>query len=355
MNTSIATEGRVEIDGRIFNPYSKDFIRSPWATWEKMVLEYPVAWHKDLNMWVVSSHDACAEMLKNNLFTPNYKAWEHAPPEKPEAEKNDFERSLDHGLFATRTQDHLRLRKLAMPAFSKPVMGKIDAKIRDLVTGVFDEIGQPGQFDAFSMIAEKLPVRAIARMVGVLGRWGHDSELPIVLDIVRGIWRHAENNRGGLSFFLNVRAYCAVLIFTAYGLGLTRAERWKILHQFLTAEIPVEYQEHLNWTVERLFLWGWKGGKPDLWNEIIGGPDRYYTPLSDYLLKLFNEWGTSFAGLADFELLFDRFELLASLAHLERREAADIQAELKAGRGWVTITPETGEARFQSLWTGAVD
>jgi len=84
MNTSIATEGRVEIDGRIFNPYSKDFIRSPWATWEKMVLEYPVAWHKDLNMWVVSSHDACAEMLKNNVFTPNYKAWEHAPPEKPE-------------------------------------------------------------------------------------------------------------------------------------------------------------------------------------------------------------------------------------------------------------------------------
>jgi cytochrome P450 len=167
MSTSSATEGRVEIDGRIFNPYSKDFIRSPWATWEKMVLEYPVAWHKDLNMWVVSSHDACTEMLKNNLFTPSYKAWEHAPPEKPEAEKNDFERSLDHGLFATRTQDHLRLRKLAMPAFSKPVMGKIDAKIRDLVTGVFDEIGEPEQFDAFSMIAEKLPVRAIARMVGV--------------------------------------------------------------------------------------------------------------------------------------------------------------------------------------------
>ena len=49
-----------------------------------------------------------------------------------------------------------------MPAFSKPVMGKIDAKIRDLVTTCFDEIGTPEQFDAFSMIAEKLPVRSIA-------------------------------------------------------------------------------------------------------------------------------------------------------------------------------------------------
>ncbi|MDR3418703.1 MAG: cytochrome P450 [Nevskia sp.] len=167
MATSNPVAGRAEIDGRIFNPYSKDFIRSPWATWEKLVLEYPVAWHKDLQMWVVSSHDACSEMLKDNSFTPNFRAWENAPPPKPEAEKNDFERSLDHGLFAVDAPHHLRLRKLALPAFSKPVMGKIDARIRDLVTECFDQIGEPEQFDAAGMIAEKLPVRSIARMVGV--------------------------------------------------------------------------------------------------------------------------------------------------------------------------------------------
>jgi cytochrome P450 len=122
-------------------------------------------------------------MLKNNVFTPNFRAWEHAPPQKPDAEKNDFERSLDHGLFATNTEQHLRLRRLTMPAFSKPVMGKIDAKIRDLVVGCFDEIGQPEQFDAFSMIAEKLPVRSIARMVGVptnMESFFHDFAVSIV-------------------------------------------------------------------------------------------------------------------------------------------------------------------------------
>jgi cytochrome P450 len=46
-------------------------------------------------------------------------------------------------------------------------MQKIDAKIRDLVTECFDDIGTPDQFDAFADIAEKLPVRSIARMVGV--------------------------------------------------------------------------------------------------------------------------------------------------------------------------------------------
>lgn len=158
---------RIEIDGSIFNPYSKDFIRSPWATWEKLAREYPVAWHKHLQMWLVNSHETCLDMLKDNRFSTNYKLWELAPPDKPWEEKNHYERAMDCGLFAVDTARHLKLRKLTMPAFSKPVMAKIDAKIRDLVVGCFDEIGTPDQFDAFSMIAEKLPVRSIARMVGV--------------------------------------------------------------------------------------------------------------------------------------------------------------------------------------------
>src|SRR3546814_1556251 len=70
-----------------------------------------------------------------------------------------------------------------MPAFSKPVMGKIDAKIRDLVVTCFDEIGTPDEFDAFTMIAEKLPVRSIARMVGVptnMENFFHDFAVNVV-------------------------------------------------------------------------------------------------------------------------------------------------------------------------------
>lgn len=160
--------GRIDIDGTIFNPYSKDFIRHPRPTWQRLVREFPVAYHKDLQMWMVNSHNYCAEMLKNNLFTPNYRVWEHAPAEKPEAEKNDYDKVFDHSLFTVSTRDHLKLRKLTMPAFSKPVMGKIDAKIKDLVLACFDSIPDDAEeFDVYSTIAEKLPARSIARMVGV--------------------------------------------------------------------------------------------------------------------------------------------------------------------------------------------
>lgn len=162
-----ASTGRREIDARVFNPYSKDFIRNPDPVWQTLMRDYPIAWHKDLQMWIVSSHELCQDLLKDNRFTPDFRAWEHAPPPKAEADKNDFDKSFEKGFFAVSPADHLRLRKLTMPAFSRPVMGKIDEKIRDLVTECFDAIGDVPEFDVYCALATKIPVRSIARMVGV--------------------------------------------------------------------------------------------------------------------------------------------------------------------------------------------
>jgi len=158
---------RIEIDARTFNPYSKDFIRNPDPVWQVLIRDYPIAWHKDLQMWLVSSHELCERMLKDNRFPPNFRAWEHAPPPKAEADKNDFDRAFEKGFFAVSPAEHLRLRKLTMPAFSRPVMGKIDEKIRDLVAECFDAIGDAETFDVYSALATKIPVRSIARMIGV--------------------------------------------------------------------------------------------------------------------------------------------------------------------------------------------
>lgn len=166
-NAEAAAPARAEIDGSVFNPFSPDFIRAPHDTWQRLLRDHPIAWHKNLQMWVVNSHELCGKMLKDNTFSPNFRFWEHAPPEKPEAEKNDFDHTFDHSLFTVSQKEHLKLRKLTMPAFSKPVMGKIDGKIRDLVEQCFDDIGDVEEFDVYDAIATKLPVRAIARMVGV--------------------------------------------------------------------------------------------------------------------------------------------------------------------------------------------
>ncbi|HWU69397.1 MAG TPA: cytochrome P450 [Stenotrophobium sp.] len=159
--------GRAEINGLIFNPYSKDFIRNPDPVWQRLMKDFPIAWHKDLQMWLVSSHELCDKVLKDNRFSPNFRVWELAPPPKAEADKNDFDFAFEKGFFAVTPKEHLRLRKLTMPAFSKPVMGKIDGKIRDLVEDCFNAIGDAEEFDVYETLANKIPVRSIARMIGV--------------------------------------------------------------------------------------------------------------------------------------------------------------------------------------------
>jgi hypothetical protein len=172
----------------------------------------------------------------------------------------------------------------------------------------------------------------LACMAGVLGRWGDDSELPIVLAILQTVRKQAESVGNGLNHFLNVRAYPAVLVFTAYGLGLTRSERWRTLHRLFATEVPHDgYPDHSRRMVEVLFLWSWRGGTPALWQEVLG--EARHTPLSDHLFALFKQWSANFVGLTpDFELLFDRFELLASIAHFENRDIGEVKKQIESGR-----------------------
>ena len=126
--------------------------------------------------------------------------------------------------------------------------------------------------------------------------------------------------------WLNLRSYPPVLLFTAYGIGLTRAQRCT-LHELFSAIIAREYREPRR-TVEMLFLWDWKGSDNNLWKQIDGLENRK-TALSDHLCDLFSDWGKSFAGLTpDFEMMFERFEVLASMAHLESTAEADLEQAL---------------------------
>lgn len=176
---------------------------------------------------------------------------------------------------------------------------------------------------------------SLASMAGVLGRWGDGQELSLIRDIVQSLYTQAETTSNGLSVYLNVRSYPAVLVFTAYGLGLVRAERWSALHSLFDAVVGRENREPVR-VVESLFLGTWKGNESDAWKQIEGF-ENLKTPLSDYLFALFSEWSKRFIGLApDFSLMFERFEMLGSLAHLEQSAKANIQQELANNpqNGW---------------------
>lgn len=155
------------INNSIFDPRSREFIENPAPMWELLTRNYPIVWHSDLRMWLINSHDLCSAVLKSPSFTTNWNAWEFAPRVEDATHGSDFERLMSESLHSISDDRHRRLRRLTMPAFSRNVMTRIEDSIRGVISDVYDEIGYPDEFDIFPTIAEKLPVKSIAKLVGV--------------------------------------------------------------------------------------------------------------------------------------------------------------------------------------------
>lgn len=158
---------RAEIDFSIFNPYDPDFVRDPYPTWNRLMDDYPVAWHRDMQAWMVTTHKLCFEALSSPKFSTSYHDYQHAPPPKPESEWNEFDRAMEYSFTVVKPGEHMRLRKLTQPAFSRAVMDQIEGKIRDLIVECFDDIGTPDEFNVATDVAMRIPIPSISRMIGV--------------------------------------------------------------------------------------------------------------------------------------------------------------------------------------------
>lgn len=189
----------------------------------------------------------------------------------------------------------------------------------------------------------------LARMMGVLGRWGDGKDFDVVLDVLRSLYQHAGQIGNGLTHWLHLRSYPAVLIFTAYGVGLTKAGRWDVLLRLFSSTLASEHREPQR-VVSTLFIWSWAGGEQRLWQQ-LEGMDRHKTPLSDHLLEVMTYWRKSFTGAdANFELLFERFELMGSLAAFQENDESQLEKAIEAsaaGRDVLAWMP-VGRAGWRS-------
>lgn len=232
-------------------------------------------------------------------------------------------------------------------------IAKLDAA--DLPTGTQWSVQElQRRVQVYQTVAEPL-----ARMMSVLGRWGGGPEHSAVVDVIRALHHHAESQGSGMTVWLGLRSYPAVLLFNAYGLGLVRAQRWKDLHSFFESTLP-RAERDAKRMVDSLFLWAWKGADADVWKH-LPGLEKRKTPLSDHLHDVMASWKQSFIGVEpNFELLFERFETLASLAFLEAYSEADLEgllspsqpqseARMPVGRvGWHSASFRSLVADFES-------
>lgn len=224
-------------------------------------------------------------------------------------------------------------RYLSKPEYRIQLDELISTETRNLIDKL-DDAGLTGQgqwspeeFRRRIALYESLS-EPLARVAGVLGRWGDGREKRLVFDVIRMLCSHADVETSGLDVWVDIRTYPAVLVMTGYGLGLVRSERWADLHDLFAAQVKRRNSDETKRSVERLFLFAWPGGNKELWQN-LEGYERRKTPVSDHLCELFTDWSKSFVGvLPDFVRLFESWEILGSLAHLELEEAAEIDNAL---------------------------
>lgn len=174
--------------------------------------------------------------------------------------------------------------------------------------------------DSYEQLSEPM-----ARVAGILGRFGKEAEYTLIADVIKSVAIHTRETGGGLTVWLNIRSYPAVLIAYSYGIGLVRSRSYDALFKLFQEHIPNRNERAAKPLVNSLFLRDWEGRDSDYWKRYSEAYSRKKTPLSDRLCEITAQWETDLVGrVPEYELLFEEFETLASLAHFSGNSRSEI-------------------------------
>lgn len=153
----------------------------------------------------------------------------------------------------------------------------------------------------------------LGRVFGTMGRWGDSAELPLAREVVRDLAQ--QPSVGGTTVWIEMRAYPAMLLLYAYGLGLLKGGRHDALFRWFSQPIAISRRDSEP-IIKTLLLGAWAGGEQRIWQQ-LEGLERRKTPLSDHLHDVLSAWARDYLLTAhEFTRLFETFEVLGALAFI---------------------------------------
>lgn len=205
-------------------------------------------------------------------------------------------------------------------------------RLLDHLTAVFaaGESNPPLTFTELAQ-AREAATEPLARLGTVLGRWGRGDEFDAMIDAIKSLYFLAQHYRGGSFYWQGVMNYPAALVFYGYGLGLTRAGRWDVLHKLLnTPLVHDSYAERIGAILAPFFI---ESDCSKGWDE-LPRTSECNTPLCNRLLEvLMPRWVADFAGVQESQAIYEYFEFACLLTHISVAEVsrAEMKERLKTG------------------------
>jgi len=138
-----------------------DFVQNPYPAYDQARALGEIVYWEDFGMPAAMSHDAVSAILKDRRFGREAPT----PPDVKEHTK-DFYAVEAHSMLELEPPRHTRLRSLVLRAFTSRRIAGLEPEIVSLSHELIDAF-PTGSFDLLTHFAQPLPVRIIARLLGV--------------------------------------------------------------------------------------------------------------------------------------------------------------------------------------------
>ncbi len=138
--------------------------RVPWDWFEYLRREHPVFWHPEESpnngFWAVMRYADLDHVMNHpaDFSSASGITFEEMEPDALEARRSMME---------TDPPRHTRLRRIVSPLFTPRAMREYEPFCRDLARQVLDRALPSGEFDFVEDISRQLPIRVLARVLGV--------------------------------------------------------------------------------------------------------------------------------------------------------------------------------------------
>ncbi|MGB3408716.1 MAG: cytochrome P450 [Jannaschia sp.] len=143
------------------SPDDPVFVQNPYPFYDRLRAAGPLSFWTDYAMPVAGAHATVAALLRDRRFGRE----NPVPPRRP-AHQAAFWAVEDHSMLELEPPRHTRLRGSVLRAFTSRRISAMAPEIADLAHHLID--GFPsGDFDLLDAFARPLPVRVIARLLGV--------------------------------------------------------------------------------------------------------------------------------------------------------------------------------------------
>lgn len=131
----------------------------------------PILWSETNQVWLITGHAEVMEAYADGVRFSNHRLPGAAVAQVP---PQDLHRLFPHIMNATSNwllnkdgADHLRMRKLLVRAFGKPIVEGLRPHVRRIIHEELDAATAKGDVEFVSQIARRIPARTILRQLGL--------------------------------------------------------------------------------------------------------------------------------------------------------------------------------------------